>query len=154
MHPPEQLGDSVDPAYKDEHSELRLNLSRTSLAEYDSDGGQESSYPVTPSFGGATEADAYTLNSSSAISLGPSKSPLDGRRKLLLVYIHGFMGAEDSFRRFPAHVHNLVANVVAESHVVYSKVYPRYKSRRAMGLARDEFSEWSVNFESILRNTI
>lgn len=55
------------------------------------------------------------------------------------------MGAEDSFRSFPAHVHNLVADALADSHVVYSKIYPRYKSRRAMSAARDEFSEWLVN---------
>lgn len=76
------------------------------------------------------------------ISFEPQGANLAGRRKLLLIYIHGFMGAEDSFRKFPAHVHNVISDAVAESHVVYSKIYPRYKSRRAMSAARHEFSEW------------
>lgn len=85
------------------------------------------------------------VGSSSTLSLGPSESVnIDGRRKLLLIYIHGFMGEEASFHKFPAHVHNLVTIALAESHVVYSKVYPRYKSRRAMDIARDDFSRWCV----------
>lgn len=88
--------------------------------------------------------DSYVA-SSSTLSLGPSKSAsIDGRRKLLLIYIHGFMGEEASFHKFPALVHNLVTISLAESHVVYSKVYPRYKSRRAMDIARDDFSRWCV----------
>src|SRR5438045_5011817 len=42
--------------------------------------------------------------SSSTQSLIPSESGRDGRRKLLLIYIHGFLGNETSFRSFPAHV--------------------------------------------------
>jgi hypothetical protein len=80
--------------------------------------------------------------SSSTLSLGPSESSVHGRRQLLLIYIHGFMGAETSFQKFPAHVHNLVTTTLKETHVVYSKVYPRYKSRRAMNIARDDFSHW------------
>lgn len=85
--------------------------------------------------------------SSSTQSLVPSVDA-DGRRKLLLVYIHGFMGTETSFKNFPAHVHGLLANALAESHVVHSKIYPRYKSRRAMEFARDDFSKWSVPYSS------
>lgn len=138
MHPPEHLGDSINPVCNEDNLQLRLNLFTTSITEYHSDGQQRSSQETPPL---RSKADVLAP---SAVSFG-SLSPLDGRRKLLLIYIHGFMGAEDSFRRFPAHVHNLVANAVAESHVVYTKVYPRYKSRGAMSVARDEFSEWSVN---------
>ena len=66
----------------------------------------------------------------------------NGKRTLLLVYIHGFMGNETSFQSFPAHVHNLVTVKLEESHVVHTKIYPRYKSRRAIEFARDAFSEW------------
>lgn len=65
-----------------------------------------------------------------------------GRRKLLLVYIHGFMGDETSFRNFPAHVHNLVTITLADTHLVYSKIYPKYRSRYALEVARDDFSKW------------
>lgn len=80
--------------------------------------------------------------SSSTQSLVPVDSNRDGRRTLLLIYIHGFMGNESSFRSFPAHVHNLVTVTLAETHVVHTKIYPRYKSRRAIEYARDDFSNW------------
>lgn len=82
--------------------------------------------------------------SSSTQSLVPSTDAADGKRKLLLVYIHGFMGTDTSFRSFPAHVHALLTHALAESHVVHSKIYPRYKSRGAVEFARDDFSKWSV----------
>ncbi|KAG9241444.1 hypothetical protein BJ878DRAFT_536533 [Calycina marina] len=83
--------------------------------------------------------------SSSAHSLAPAESTRygrDGRRTLLLVYIHGFMGNETSFQSFPAHVHNLLTISLNETHVVHTKIYPRYKSRKAIDFARDDFSQW------------
>jgi hypothetical protein len=80
--------------------------------------------------------------SSSTQSLRPSESARDGRRTLLLVYIHGFMGSEMSFLSFPAHVHNLLSILVSETHVLHTKIYPRYKSRKAIEYARDDFSKW------------
>lgn len=66
----------------------------------------------------------------------------DGKRTLLLVYIHGFMGNETSFRSFPAHVHNLVTVELEGTHVVHTKIYPKYKSRKAIEFARNAFSDW------------
>ncbi|KAI9689696.1 MAG: hypothetical protein M1820_010066 [Bogoriella megaspora] len=81
--------------------------------------------------------------SSSTQSLVPEeRSQNDTRRKLLLIYIHGFMGAENSFRSFPAHVHNLLAITLADTHVVHSKIYPRYQSRRHIQYASEDFSRW------------
>lgn len=80
--------------------------------------------------------------SSSTQSLVPAESAREGRRTLLLIYIHGFMGDESSFRSFPAHVHNLVTVTLTDTHVVHTKIYPRYKSRRAIEYARDDFSNW------------
>ena len=83
--------------------------------------------------------------SSSAHSLLPAESGRDGRdgrRTLLLVYIHGFMGNETSFQSFPAHLHNLLTITLSETHVVHTKIYPRYKSRKAIDFARDDFSTW------------
>lgn len=79
--------------------------------------------------------------SSSMQSLRPEGSH-HGRRTLLLIYIHGFMGNETSFQSFPAHLHNLLTLSLAESHLVHTKIYPRYKSRRAIEFARDDFSKW------------
>jgi hypothetical protein len=142
MPPLVQQDEPVSPT-SNQDSSLHIALSTISLTEHKSDDGQPSPAQRPPPLPPRKDA------SSSTISLGPSGIPQNGRRKLLLIYIHGFMGAEDSFRTFPAHVHNLVASALADSHVVYSKIYPRYKSRRAMSAARDEFSEWLVNGSNI-----
>jgi pimeloyl-ACP methyl ester carboxylesterase len=86
--------------------------------------------------------------SSSQQSLRPDDSALDGRRTLLLIYIHGFLGDETSFRSFPAHVHNLLSVMLADTHVLHSKIYPRYNSRNNISLARDDFSKWLTPHES------
>ena len=56
------------------------------------------------------------------------------------------MGNETSFQSFPAHVHNLVTVKLGEagtnSHVVHTKIYPKYKSRKHIEFARDGLSEW------------
>lgn len=67
---------------------------------------------------------------------------------LLLIYLHGFMGDETSFKSFPAHIHNILSITLAESHVVHSKIYPRYKSRKNISVARDNFSQWLQPHES------
>ncbi|KAB2108704.1 hypothetical protein AG0111_0g3178 [Alternaria gaisen] len=86
--------------------------------------------------------------SSSTQSLVPDLTQGNsGRRRLMLVFIHGFMGNETSFRSFPAHVHNLVTITLAESHVVHTKIYPRYKSRDSLEIARDNFSSWLAPHE-------
>lgn len=79
--------------------------------------------------------------SSSTQSLTPTDSTR-GRRKLLLIYIHGFNGNETSFRSFPAHVHNLLSIILAETHVIHTKIYPKYPSRRTIEVASDNFSKW------------
>ena len=56
------------------------------------------------------------------------------------------MGNETSFQSFPAHVHNLVTVKLGEegkgTHVVHTKIYPKYKSRKHIEFARDGLSEW------------
>lgn len=87
--------------------------------------------------------------SSSTQSLVPSESNQQhDRRRLLLIYIHGFMGNETSFRSFPSHVHNLLTVLLVETHVVHTKIYPRYRSKKSIGLARDNFSTWLEPHES------
>ncbi|QDS73947.1 hypothetical protein FKW77_008029 [Venturia effusa] len=80
--------------------------------------------------------------SSSTQSLVPPEGERHDRRILLLVYIHGFMGNETSFQSFPAHVHNLVSITLAESHVLHTKLYPRYRSRRTVDQVSEDFSRW------------
>ncbi|KAG9644325.1 hypothetical protein KCU64_g11390, partial [Aureobasidium melanogenum] len=86
--------------------------------------------------------------SRSTQSLLPSPSDEQGdRRKLLLIFIHGFMGDETSFQSFPAHVHSLVAALLSETHIVHTKIYPRYRSKKKIDFARDDFSRWLIPHE-------
>lgn len=88
--------------------------------------------------------------SSSTQSLLPSPSEQDdsGRRKLLIIYIHGFMGSDASFQSFPAHVHRYLKIALSDTHVIHSKIYPRYKTYKALDVARDNFSLWLEPHES------
>ena len=95
------------------------------------------SQPLTQSWS------AQDPRSSSSQSLVPTPTGQeDERRTLLLIYIHGFLGNETSFQSFPAHVHNVVTVNLANTHVVHTKIYPRYKSRKAIEYATDDFSNW------------
>ncbi|KAJ5112221.1 hypothetical protein N7532_000266 [Penicillium argentinense] len=66
----------------------------------------------------------------------------ENKRRLLLIYIHGFMGSEASFQDLPAHVHELLSGLLGESHVVYTRIYPRYKSHGEIQSAVEQFSAW------------
>lgn len=69
-------------------------------------------------------------------------------RQLLVIYIHGFIGNDDSFQTFPLHVHKVLQRKLIATHQVYSKIYPRYKTYKAFHLARDDFSDWLTLHES------
>ncbi len=88
--------------------------------------------------------------SSSSQSLAPSiRHPsAAAKRTLLIIYIHGFMGNDSSFRSFPDHLHNYLKVSLAETHVIHSKVYPRYKTYKKIEVARDNFSQWLEPHES------
>jgi esterase/lipase len=87
----------------------------------------------------------YANSSLSSLSL-PLPGGVQGtdKRRLLLIYIHGFMGSEASFHEFPAHIHDLVTSLLSESHVVYTRIYPRYKSHGELQTAVTQFSAWYV----------
>ncbi|KAK1835795.1 hypothetical protein QBC39DRAFT_388298 [Podospora conica] len=92
---------------------------------------------------------SHDPRSSSTQSLLPSlTNGPEGRRTLLLVYLHGFMGNDSSFQSFPAHVHHFLKDALAPTHVIHSKIYPRYKTYKAIDVARDNFSKWLEPHES------
>ncbi|KAI0552588.1 hypothetical protein F4679DRAFT_73060 [Xylaria curta] len=93
---------------------------------------------------------------SSTQSLTPSLPPYEEveRRKLLVIYIHGFMGNDTSFQSFPAHVHSYLKLALFDSHVVHSKIYPRYKTYKSIDVARDNFSKWLEPLESLKTDII
>ncbi|KAK5993406.1 hypothetical protein PT974_06836 [Cladobotryum mycophilum] len=86
--------------------------------------------------------------SSPSQSIIAPHSESDPRRTLLLIYIHGFYGNDQSFGSFPAHVHNYLTASLSDSHVIHSKVYPRYKTYKVIDVARDNFSAWLEPHES------
>lgn len=95
----------------------------------------------------APAADVNAATSSTQSLLAPLDGD-EGKRKLLVVYIHGFMGNNSSFHSFPAHVHNFLKDLLAETHVIHSKIYPRYKTYHSIHVARDNFSNWLAPHES------
>jgi len=131
-------------------SAASVRSSRSSLHVPGADGG---GFGALPPGAGTVYAEWTSVDprSSSTQSLAPSVkgdgSP-ETRRTLLVIYIHGFMGNDSSFRSFPAHVHSYLKNALAETHVLHSKIYPRYKTYRAIEVARDNFSKWLEPHES------
>ncbi|KAI0101566.1 hypothetical protein GGR51DRAFT_530141 [Nemania sp. FL0031] len=111
--------------------------------------GSNSSENQSPSkspFGGLYD----DPRASSTQSLTPSLPEYEEieRRKLLVIYVHGFMGNDTSFQSFPAHVHKYLKLALSDSHVVHSKIYPRYKTYKSIDVARDNFSTWLEPLES------
>lgn len=98
-----------------------------------------------PWYGAIHSGDPRT---SSTDSLVPSSHENESRRRLLVIYIHGFYGNDQSFRSFPAHLHAYLSAILSDSHVIHSKIYPRYKTYRAIEIARDNFSAWLEPHES------
>lgn len=92
-------------------------------------------------------ADSRTSSTQSLVS-SMDEGGRKQKRTLLIVYIHGFMGNNTSFRSFPAHVHNFLKDLLAETHVIHTKIYPRYKTYKSIDVARDNFSSWLAPHES------
>ncbi|KAI0885153.1 uncharacterized protein GGS22DRAFT_139582 [Annulohypoxylon maeteangense] len=95
-----------------------------------------------------TASDDPRSSSSQSLLPSPSEQNDSGRRKLLVIYIHGFMGNDSSFQSFPAHVHRYLKLALVETHVIHTKIYPRYKTYKTIDVARDNFSQWLAPHES------
>lgn len=101
--------------------------------------------PLGVSFHAVMEGETRNCANRSFSSLSlprPEGSQATNKRRLLLIYIHGFMGSEASFHDLPAHVHDLLTGLLSESHVVYTRIYPRYKSHGELRTAVEQFSAW------------
>lgn len=85
------------------------------------------------------ESSSQSLSPSSIGDLDDSEN---GRRRLLVIYIHGFYGNDQSFRSFPAHIHGYLKEALYDTHSVHSKIYPRYKTYKAIDIAVENFSTW------------
>ncbi|KAI0381752.1 hypothetical protein F5Y04DRAFT_254274 [Hypomontagnella monticulosa] len=105
-----------------------------------------------PGIGGAYDSfatfDDPRSSSTQSLISAPSDYEESGRRKLLVIYIHGFMGSDASFQSFPAHVHSYLKLALSDTHVIHTKIYPRYKTYKILDVARDNFSRWLAPHES------
>ena len=66
------------------------------------------------------------------------------RKTLLLVFIHGFKGGEDTFGTFPEHLRALLTHALPKINVV-ALTYPRYETRGDLRECVARFREWLEN---------
>ncbi|KAK1773034.1 hypothetical protein QBC45DRAFT_398380 [Copromyces sp. CBS 386.78] len=63
------------------------------------------------------------------------------KRILLLCFIHGFKGDDDTFRDFPKHLKDTVTSNLLDHHVA-SVVYPKYETKGELTQTTEAFLEW------------
>lgn len=66
------------------------------------------------------------------------------RKTLLLVFIHGFKGSDDTFGQFPKDIRALVSNALPDIDIL-SVQYPRYETRGDLRECVARFKEWLQN---------
>ncbi|KAK3681029.1 hypothetical protein B0T22DRAFT_388548 [Podospora appendiculata] len=67
---------------------------------------------------------------------------MDGNKRILLLcFIHGFKGNDDTFGDFPKHLEQTVANNIPDHHVT-SVVYPKYETKGELEASTAAFLEW------------
>lgn len=67
------------------------------------------------------------------------------KRVLLLCFIHGFKGDDDTFQRFPEDLKQTLSSNLGEDHVE-SIVYPKYETKGELAETTAAFLEWSVTY--------
>ncbi|CAI7653619.1 unnamed protein product [Penicillium crustosum] len=85
---------------------------------------------------------------SSSLSMSGAGIPQNFKRRLLLIYIHGFNGTETTFQDLPLQVHGALTGLLTDSHVVHTRIYPRYKSEGDFQAAVNQFSKWLTPHEA------
>lgn len=66
------------------------------------------------------------------------------RKTLLLVFIHGFKGGDDTFGTFPNHLRALLSHALPNVSVV-AVTYPKYETRGELNDCVSRFREWLEN---------
>ncbi|EHY52622.1 hypothetical protein HRR83_006884 [Exophiala dermatitidis] len=66
------------------------------------------------------------------------------RKTLLLVFIHGFKGGDDTFGSFPEHLRTLLSHALPDVDVV-SVTYPKFETRGDLKDCVARFREWLQN---------
>ncbi|CAK7211002.1 hypothetical protein SCUCBS95973_000982 [Sporothrix curviconia] len=63
-------------------------------------------------------------------------------RILLLCFVHGFKGGDNTFRSFPDDLKDAVSALVPDHDCVETVVYPRYETKGELAAASQTFLEW------------
>lgn len=66
------------------------------------------------------------------------------RKTLLLVFIHGFKGGDDTFGTFPEHIRALLSHALPKVNVV-ALAYPRYETRGDLRECVSRFRDWLLD---------
>jgi pimeloyl-ACP methyl ester carboxylesterase len=66
------------------------------------------------------------------------------RKTLLLVFIHGFKGGDDTFGKFPEHLRALISHALPKVDVL-AVAYPRFETRGELKECVVRFREWLEN---------
>ncbi|KAK4668946.1 uncharacterized protein QC764_701280 [Podospora pseudoanserina] len=74
------------------------------------------------------------------------------KRILLLCFIHGFKGDDDTFGNFPKHLQDIITNNLPD-HEVASVVYPKYETKGELAQSTAAFLEWLKERVMDLRKT-
>ncbi len=63
------------------------------------------------------------------------------KKTLLLVFIHGFKGGDDTFANFPNHLRALLGHALPKV-TVLQVVYPKYETKGDLHTCVAKFKEW------------
>jgi hypothetical protein len=63
------------------------------------------------------------------------------KRVLLLCFIHGFKGDDDTFREFPKHLQDTITSNLPEDKIA-SVVYPKYETKGELVQSTAAFLGW------------
>ncbi|KAK0719055.1 hypothetical protein B0T21DRAFT_395983 [Apiosordaria backusii] len=74
------------------------------------------------------------------------------KRVLLLCFIHGFKGSDDTFGNFPKHLQEIITNNLPGDEVA-SVVYPKYETKGELAQSTAAFLEWLKERVMDLRKT-
>ena len=69
---------------------------------------------------------------------GPSTTT---RRVLLLCFIHGFKGNDDTFQHFPEDLKRTISSNLDDNHIE-SVVYPKYETKGELAQSTEAFLGW------------
>ncbi|KAL2912123.1 hypothetical protein HK105_208399 [Polyrhizophydium stewartii] len=111
----------------------------------------------SPGAGPAAGRAAGTAARAAAAQALPGLRPLAGKKRCLVVFIHGFLGSEDSFRHFPEHL----AERLAQRHgldpgAVDAIAFPRYETKGSSQRIVRSLMDWlllhatSARYESVV----